>query len=186
MKFLKQTLFFIIVGITISITFCSTTYAATAYSKLSLPPSQSSEDNLADSSDRSLHTTKYVVTSAQATLRTGPGNNYSSAGTVKKGNIILVVSISNNWAKFKLRNNPLSASSGFLASQFQRQFRIHDNLASNLGNGFVYLSAFLDAVGCGQAASEKLGYAEYAVHVLSFRVGGRLRLRLCLYRSVSA
>ena len=49
MKFLKQTLFFIIVGITISITFCSTTYAATAYSKLSLPPSQSSEDNLADS-----------------------------------------------------------------------------------------------------------------------------------------
>ena len=109
MKFLKQTLFFIIVGITISITFCSTTYAATAYSKLSLPPSQSSEDNLADSSDRSLHTTKY----AQATLRTGPGNNYSSAGTVKKGNIILVVSISNNWAKFKLRNNwvYISASS---------------------------------------------------------------------------
>mgnify|MGYP000559346254 CR=1 FL=1 len=108
MKFLKQTLFFIIVGITISITFCSTTYAATAYSKLSLPPSQSSEDNLAD-----LHTTKYVVTSAQATLRTGPGNNYSSAGTVKKGNIILVVSISNNWAKFKLRNNwvYISASS---------------------------------------------------------------------------
>ena len=93
MKFLKQTLFFIIAGITISITFCSTTYAATAYSKLSLPPSQSSEDNLADSSDRSLHTTKYVVTSAQATLRTGPGNNYSSAGTVKKGNIILVVSL---------------------------------------------------------------------------------------------
>ena len=42
MKFLKQTLFFIIAGITISITFCSTTYAATAYSKLSLPPSQSS------------------------------------------------------------------------------------------------------------------------------------------------
>lgn len=113
MKFLKQTLFFIIVGITISITFCSTTYAATAYSKLSLPPSQSSEDNFADSSDRSLHTTKYVVTSAQATLRTGPGNNYSSAGTVKKGNIILVVSISNNWAKFKLRNNwvYISASS---------------------------------------------------------------------------
>lgn len=31
MKFLKQTLFFIIAGITISITFCSTTYAATAY-----------------------------------------------------------------------------------------------------------------------------------------------------------
>ena len=113
MKFLKQTLFFIIAGITISITFCSTTYAATAYSKLSLPPSQSAEDNLADSSDRSLHTTKYVVTSAQATLRTGPGNNYSSAGTVKKGNIILVVSISNNWAKFKLRNNwvYISASS---------------------------------------------------------------------------
>ncbi|MEI3381244.1 MAG: hypothetical protein V8R43_06875 [Dorea sp.] len=70
MKFLKQTLFFIIAGITISITFCSTAYAATAYSKFSLSPSQSSEDNLADSSDRSLHTTKYVVTSAQATLHT--------------------------------------------------------------------------------------------------------------------
>ena len=112
MKFLKQTLFFIIAGITISITFCSTAYAATAYSKFSLSPSQSSEDNLADSSDRSLHTTKYVVTSAQATLHTGPGNNYSSAGTVKKGNIILV-SISNNWAKFKHRNNwvYISASS---------------------------------------------------------------------------
>lgn len=113
MKSLKQTLFFIIAGITISITFCSTSYAATAYSEFALSPTQSSEDNLADSSGRSLHTTKYVVTSAQATLRTGPGNNYSSAGTVKKGNIILVVSISNNWAKFKLRNNwvYISASS---------------------------------------------------------------------------
>ena len=113
MKSLKQTLFFIIAGIAISITFCSTSYAATTYSEFSLSPSQSSEDNLTDSSNRSLHTTKYVVTSAQANLRTGPGNNYFSAGTVKKGNIILVVSISNNCAKFKLKNNwvYISASS---------------------------------------------------------------------------
>ena len=113
MKTLKQTLFFIIAGIAINAIFCSPSYAATAYSGFSLSPSQSSEDNLTDSSDRSLHTTKYVVTSAQATLRTGPGNNYSSAGTVRKGNLILVVSISNNWAKFKLRNNwvYISASS---------------------------------------------------------------------------
>lgn len=70
MKTLKQTLFFIIAGIAINVIFCSTSYAATAYSGFSLSPSQSSEDNLTDSSDRSLHTTKYVVTSAQATLRT--------------------------------------------------------------------------------------------------------------------
>ena len=132
MKFLKQTLFFIIAGITISITFCSTTYAATAYSKLSLPPSQSSEDNLADSSDRSLHTTKYVVTSAQATLRTGPGNNYSSAGTVKKGNIILVVSISNNWAKFKLRNNWVYISASSIKEMMSK--------ASTDSSMFVYFS----------------------------------------------
>ena len=114
MKTLKQTLFFIIAGIAINAIFCSTSYAATAYFWILLYLlHKSSEDNLTDSSDRSLHTTKYVVTSAQATLRTGPGNNYSSAGTVRKGNLILVVSISNNWAKFKLRNNwvYISASS---------------------------------------------------------------------------
>ena len=65
MKTLKQTLFFIIAGIAINAIFCSTSYAATAYSGFSLSPSQSSEDNLTDSSDRSLHTTKYVVTSAK-------------------------------------------------------------------------------------------------------------------------
>lgn len=48
MKTLKQTLFFIIAGIAINAIFCSTSYAATAYSGFSLSPSQSSEDNLTD------------------------------------------------------------------------------------------------------------------------------------------
>ena len=68
------------------------------------PPSSLNVIQSFNSEDRSLHTTKYIVTAVQTTLRTGPGTSYSSAGIVYNGDIIYVVSIKNGWAKFKTHN----------------------------------------------------------------------------------
>ena len=43
------------------------------------PPSSLNVIQSFNSEDRSLHTTKYIVTAVQTTLRTGPGTSYSSA-----------------------------------------------------------------------------------------------------------
>lgn len=51
-----------------------------------------------------LFTTRYVVCVNKATMRSGPGNNYSSLGTLYKNDVVWVRSISNGWAKFKINS----------------------------------------------------------------------------------
>lgn len=49
-----------------------------------------------------LLTTKYRVTVNKATMRSGPGTNYSALGILYKNDVVWVRSISNGWAKFKV------------------------------------------------------------------------------------
>ena len=48
-----------------------------------------------------LFTTKYYVSAKKTTIKSGPGTNYSSMGTLYKNDVLWVKSISNGWAKFK-------------------------------------------------------------------------------------
>ena len=48
-----------------------------------------------------LFTTKYYVSVKKTTIKSGPGTNYSSMGTLYKNDVLWVKSISNGWAKFK-------------------------------------------------------------------------------------
>ena len=49
-------------------------------------------------------TTKYRVSVNKATMRSGPGTNYSSLGTLNKNDVVWVRSISGGWAKFKVNS----------------------------------------------------------------------------------
>lgn len=51
-----------------------------------------------------LFRTKYRVCVSKATMRSGPGTNYSSLGILYKNDVIWVQSISNGWAKFKVNS----------------------------------------------------------------------------------
>lgn len=51
-----------------------------------------------------LFTTKYRVSATKATMRSGPGTNYPSSGTLYKNDVVWVYSISNGWAKFKVNS----------------------------------------------------------------------------------
>lgn len=53
---------------------------------------------------KGLFTTKYRVSVSKATMRSGPGTNYSSLGTLYKNDVVWVQSISNGWAKFKVNS----------------------------------------------------------------------------------
>ena len=52
-----------------------------------------------------------------------------------------------------------------LSSQFKCHFLIHNNLSTDLGNGFLDSTALLDTVGCWQAAMEQLCYSGDAIHI---------------------
>ncbi len=47
-----------------------------------------------------LFTTKYRVTASELKVRSGPGTKYAELGSIRRGTIIKVKSISNGWAKF--------------------------------------------------------------------------------------
>lgn len=53
---------------------------------------------------KGLFTTKYRVSVNKATMRSGPGTNYSSLGTLYKNDVVWVRSISDGWAKFKVNS----------------------------------------------------------------------------------
>ena len=53
---------------------------------------------------KGLFTTKYRVSVSKATMRSGPGTNYPSLGTLYKNDVVWVQSISNGWAKFKVNS----------------------------------------------------------------------------------
>lgn len=59
----------------------------------------SEEDNA-----RGILTTKYRVSITKVTMRSGPGTNYSSIGTLYKNDVVWVRTISNGWAKFKVNS----------------------------------------------------------------------------------
>ena len=59
----------------------------------------SEEDNA-----RGILTTKYRVSVTKVTMRSGPGTNYSSIGTLYKNDVVWVRTISNGWAKFKVNS----------------------------------------------------------------------------------
>lgn len=58
--------------------------------------------------------TKYRVTATELNVRSGPGTGYSSIGTLKKGAIIKVKSISNGWAKFTFAGQTAYVSADYL------------------------------------------------------------------------
>lgn len=66
----------------------------------SLSSSEISENGNA----KGILTTKYRVSVSKATMRSGPGANYSSLGTLYKNDVVWVRSISNGWAKFKVNS----------------------------------------------------------------------------------
>lgn len=49
---------------------------------------------------RGIFTTKYRVTASALNVRSGPGTGYSVIGSLSKGQVIKVKSISQGWAKF--------------------------------------------------------------------------------------
>lgn len=51
-----------------------------------------------------LFTTKYRVCVSQTAMRSGPGTNYPSLGTLYRDDIVWVWSISDGWAKFKVNS----------------------------------------------------------------------------------
>lgn len=53
---------------------------------------------------KGIFTTKYRVSVSKATMRSGPGTEYASLGTLHKNDIVWVRSISNGWAKFKVNS----------------------------------------------------------------------------------
>lgn len=53
---------------------------------------------------KGIFTTKYRVSVKKATMRSGPGTNYPSLGTLYKDDVVWVQSISNGWAKFKVNS----------------------------------------------------------------------------------
>ena len=54
--------------------------------------------------DRGLLTTKYRVIVNKVIMRSGPGVNYPSLGTIYRDDVVWVRSISNGWAKFKVNS----------------------------------------------------------------------------------
>lgn len=50
-----------------------------------------------------LFDSSYVVISEKVSARTGPGESYDVTCIIYKGSVISVSSISNGWAKFKLK-----------------------------------------------------------------------------------
>ena len=57
-----------------------------------------------------------------------------------------------------------------LTSQFQGQLLVHNDLATNLGDGFLDSATLLDTVGCWQTAMEDLRYACDSIGILVFIV----------------
>ena len=60
--------------------------------------------DLDEQKERGIFTTKYRVSVSRVTMRSGPGTNYSSLGTLYKNDIVWVRSISGGWAKFKVNS----------------------------------------------------------------------------------
>ena len=54
----------------------------------------------------------------------------------------------------------------WLFCQFHSHLLVNDNLSANLCDGLLDSAAFLDSVGCREAAMEQLSYSGYAVNVL--------------------
>ncbi|MBR1853825.1 MAG: SH3 domain-containing protein [Lachnospiraceae bacterium] len=59
-------------------------------------------DAMSMQADVNLFEKQYKVISDTVIMRSGPGTSYSAEGTLYKGDILYVKSISNGWAKFKV------------------------------------------------------------------------------------
>lgn len=73
----------------------------------------------------------------------------------------------------------LPPSAGFASGKFEGQFRVHDDLTSDLRNGLVDSAAPFDAIGRRNAAPEKFGDSPDAVNMFFRRsndIGLPLRL----------
>ena len=73
-----------------------------------------SENDSDNSEVMGILSTKYRVTATELNVRSGPGTGYSSIGTLKKGAIIKVKSISNGWAKFTFAGQTAYVSADYL------------------------------------------------------------------------
>ena len=73
-----------------------------------------SENDSDNSEVMGILSTKYRGTATELNVRSGPGTGYSSIGTLKKGAIIKVKSISNGWAKFTFAGQTAYVSADYL------------------------------------------------------------------------
>lgn len=73
-----------------------------------------SENDSNNSEVMGILSTKYRVTATELNVRSGPGTGYSSIGTLKRGAIIKVKSISNGWAKFTFAGQTAYVSAEYL------------------------------------------------------------------------
>ena len=64
--------------------------------------SQGTEAGGGKEDPKGFFTTEYYVSVAQATIYSGPGTNYTAMGTLYMNQHILVYTINNGWAKFKV------------------------------------------------------------------------------------
>lgn len=83
---------------------------------------------------------------------------------------------------FDIAGTDFSAT-GFASGKFERQFRVHDDLTTDLRDGTVDFSALFDAVGCRNTAPEQFGDPPNAVDVL-FRRSNDIGLSLRLLSAV--
>lgn len=70
-----------------------------------------------------------VISSSNLNVRKGAGTKYSKIGSLKKGTIVNVFSISNGWAKIEFKN-----SVGYCSAQYLKAITINSNNNTNNNN----------------------------------------------------
>lgn len=73
-----------------------------------------SENDSNNSAVMGILSTKYRVTATELNVRSGPGTGYSSIGSLRRGTIIKVKSISKGWAKFTFAGQTAYVAADYL------------------------------------------------------------------------